>query len=73
MTSEIGMAQSAMRYAANHKLPITFVIEDNQISVIPYGEIIHGVDHNIILKEQKYKLISTKNFRGMTLENWSKN
>lgn len=33
MTSETGVAQSAVRYAFNHQLPITFVIEDNGISV----------------------------------------
>jgi len=33
MTSETGIAQSALRYASNHQLPITFVIEDNGISV----------------------------------------
>ena len=42
MTSEIGMAQSAMRYAANHKLPITFVIEDNQISVTTETRLVWG-------------------------------
>ena len=33
MTSETGIAQSALRYAFNHQLPITFVVEDNGISV----------------------------------------
>jgi len=33
MTSETGIAQSALRYASNHQLPITFVVEDNGISV----------------------------------------
>jgi TPP-dependent pyruvate/acetoin dehydrogenase alpha subunit len=34
MTSETGMAQTAIRYAEKHDLPITFVIEDNGISVL---------------------------------------
>ena len=34
MTSETGVAQSAIRYAENHDLPITFIIEDNEISVL---------------------------------------
>jgi TPP-dependent pyruvate/acetoin dehydrogenase alpha subunit len=34
MTSETGMAQSCIRYSFNHKLPITFVIEDNSLSVL---------------------------------------
>jgi len=34
MTSETGMAQSTIRYARNHELPITFVIENNGLSVL---------------------------------------
>lgn len=34
MTSETGTMQSALRYATSHDLPITFVIEDNGISVL---------------------------------------
>jgi TPP-dependent pyruvate/acetoin dehydrogenase alpha subunit len=34
MTSETGIAQTAIRYAENHDLPITFVIEDNGLSVL---------------------------------------
>ena len=34
MTSETGMAQTAFRYSEKHDLPITFVIEDNGISVL---------------------------------------
>lgn len=34
MTSETGVAQTAIRYAETHDLPITFVIEDNGISVL---------------------------------------
>ena len=34
MTAETGIAQTSIRYAANHKLPITFVVEDNNISVL---------------------------------------
>lgn len=34
MTSETGIAQTAIRYSHMHELPITFVIEDNQISVL---------------------------------------
>jgi pyruvate dehydrogenase E1 component alpha subunit len=33
MTSETGMAQSTIRYARNHELPITFIIENNGLSV----------------------------------------
>lgn len=34
MTSETGIAQTAIRYSEKHELPITFVIEDNGISVL---------------------------------------
>lgn len=34
MTSETGMAQTAIRYSEKHNLPITFVVEDNGISVL---------------------------------------
>ena len=34
MTSETGIAQTALRYAENHNLPMTFVIEDNGLSVL---------------------------------------
>ena len=34
MTSETGMAQTAIRYSLMHDLPITFVVEDNEISVL---------------------------------------
>jgi len=34
MTSETGIFQTALRYAEKHQLPITFVVEDNGISVL---------------------------------------
>jgi pyruvate dehydrogenase E1 component alpha subunit len=34
MTSETGIAQTSIRYAETHDLPITFVIDDNGISVL---------------------------------------
>jgi TPP-dependent pyruvate/acetoin dehydrogenase alpha subunit len=34
MTSETGIAQTAVRYSEKHDLPITFVVEDNGISVL---------------------------------------
>jgi TPP-dependent pyruvate/acetoin dehydrogenase alpha subunit len=34
MTSETGIAQTALRYSEKHDLPITFVVEDNGISVL---------------------------------------
>jgi pyruvate dehydrogenase E1 component alpha subunit len=34
MTSETGVAQTALRYSEKYDLPITFIIEDNGISVL---------------------------------------
>ena len=34
MTSETGIFQSSIRYSLKHNLPITFVIEDNEMSVM---------------------------------------
>jgi len=34
MTSETGMAQSTIRYAHNYDLPITFIVENNGLSVL---------------------------------------
>lgn len=36
MTSETGIAQTSIRYAKKHHLPITFVIEDNNLSVLTH-------------------------------------
>lgn len=44
---------------------------DESIVVIPYAEQIYGVDHAAILSGKKYKLKSTKTFRGLTYEIWS--
>ena len=33
MTAESGLAYEAIKYSRNHKLPIRFVIEDNDLSV----------------------------------------
>lgn len=34
MTAETGIAQTCIRYSLNHDLPITFIVEDNSISVL---------------------------------------
>ena len=45
-------------------------ITEKEITVIPYGEEIHGVDHKTILGKQGYKLEKIYNFRGVTAEDW---
>jgi len=44
MTAETGIAQTAIRYSRNHNLPITFVIEDNSISVMTDTRSVWGND-----------------------------
>lgn len=51
---------------------IRAAISENQITVIPYGEAIHGVDHRKILTEAGYKKVSTVNFREVYKEDWSR-
>ena len=34
MTAEMGMASTSIKYALGHDLPITFVVEDNSVSVM---------------------------------------
>ncbi len=38
---------------------------------IPYGEIIHGLDHNKIFGEIGYKKIEEKSYREISFETWS--
>jgi uncharacterized membrane protein len=47
------------------------ILED-EITVLPYGEVIHGVDHNQLLTAKGYKKIETKNYRELTSERWQK-
>lgn len=42
-----------------------------EITVIPYGEEIHGVDHNKILNAAGYQKISETDYREVTMETWS--
>ncbi len=45
-------------------------VTDKEITVIPYGENIHGVDHQKILTNLGYKLSEQNNFREITTETW---
>ena len=47
-------------------------ISDQEITVVPYGEIIHGIDHNQILATAGYQKTATKNYREITAETWTK-
>ena len=60
MTSETGIAQTAFAYSENFDLPITFVIEDNNLSVLTDTRKTWGTD---ILRFEKFfnkKVISYK-------------
>ena len=47
-------------------------INEDEITVIPYGELIHGVDHQKILTNYGYKKTGEKDFRGVFWEKWKK-
>jgi len=52
MTSETGMANSCIKYAKSHRLPITFVVEDNGISVCTDTFATWGIEGNTWAKEE---------------------
>lgn len=47
-------------------------IVEEKIRVIPYGELIHGVNHEKILADLGYKKTEVLNFREIVLESWEK-
>jgi pyruvate dehydrogenase E1 component alpha subunit len=53
MTSETGMFQTASRYALTHDLPITFVVEDNEVSVLTETRVVWNSQ---TLRYQEHKL-----------------
>jgi TPP-dependent pyruvate/acetoin dehydrogenase alpha subunit len=60
MTSETGIAQTAFRYAETHDLPITFVIEDNDISVLTNTR---KVWNSQTLRYEEFKNVKVKSFK----------
>ncbi|MBP9817191.1 glycosyltransferase family 39 protein [Candidatus Shapirobacteria bacterium] len=46
--------------------------KENRITVIPYGEEIHGVNHVKLMEKQGYKMVDQKNYRGLVSESWSR-
>lgn len=46
-------------------------ITEKSITVIPYGEETHGIDHNKILNAAGYRKISETDYREVTTETWS--
>ena len=45
---------------------------EKEIRVIPYGELIHGVDSNKLLTDLGYKIVEKKSFREVVVEKWEK-
>jgi len=45
---------------------------EKEIWVLPYGEVIHGIDHKEILENLGYKKTFQKDFREMELEKWAR-
>ena len=59
----------------NPKIKISDIrseISEENIWVVPYGEVIHGVNHEEILEKKQYKIKKKINFREMVLEEWEK-
>ena len=47
-------------------------LSEKMVEVIPYGELIHGVNHNQLLTNSGYKLTKITNFRQIMVEKWQK-
>jgi pyruvate dehydrogenase E1 component alpha subunit len=53
MTSETGIAQTCIYYALRNELPITFIVEDNSLSVLTDTRVVWGTS---TLRYEEYKL-----------------
>ena len=47
-------------------------VYESKITVIPYGEAIHGVDHNQILTKAGYRKTAETDYREIGVEIWQK-
>ena len=55
MTSETGIMSETLKYAKNHKLPIHFIIEDNELSVCTDTKKVWGIKQlSLIGKKSSY-------------------
>lgn len=45
-------------------------ISGKEITVIPYGEEIHGIDHDILLAKNNYRLSEKISYRQLSIEKW---
>lgn len=60
MTAETGIVQTSIRYAETHDLPITFVVEDNGISVLTQTRDVWASETLRFDEHQSPKIISFK-------------
>ncbi len=63
MTAECGVVHEAMKYAEGHKLPVTWIVEDNGLSVKTDTRKVWGVDACTI--PQRYRYTMTKPHVGI--------
>lgn len=59
-------------YTQTETADIRDKINGDKITVVPYGEIIHGVDHTKILTAAGYSKTGIRNYRELTSEEWTK-
>ena len=52
MTAEMGMAHTAIKYSLGHGLPITFVVEDNGVSVCTDSAATWGLEHSSFQRDR---------------------
>lgn len=62
MTAEMGLANTSIKYALGHDLPITFVVEDNSVSVMTDTKEVWGST------ESSFALDRPKNVRYFTYQ-----
>lgn len=54
MTAETGIMHECYKYSVNHKLPIHFIVEDNDLSVCTPTKKIWGISSSTYKKNNKY-------------------
>ena len=60
MTSETGIAHESIKYAINHDLPIKFIIEDNEKSVMSDTKKVWNMEYMTYEKRVNNKIIFYK-------------
>lgn len=63
MTSETGIAHESIKFSINHKLPIKFIIEDNNLSVCTDTRRVWG-QKNLTYQKYKNKIITYYKYKN---------